>query len=442
MPAPLWLPDAVPNESGLRPPDPSVAETCIACAGHTGEVGADGTSHAPITAGFSSTMALELAILSCALLLLGLHPFLLYPASLRLLAWLARRPIAGWQTLPGDTSVAICVCAYNEEAVIQAKIENLLAFRDSFPRLELLFYVDAATDGTADILRAYGNQIRLIVSPERHGKTYGMNLLVAATQAEFVVFSDANVMFAPNAVLNLLRPFGDPTVGCVCGHLIYTMPGDSGTAAIGAGYWKREEALKELESRTGSTMGADGSIFAIRRSLHRPAPPDIIDDMFVSLSILCGGHRVVRAADAIAYEPIVSQPGEEFDRKVRIACQAFNVHRILASELRRLPMLDRYKYVSHKLLRWLTVYFLVAGGILLSAALAVTGAWGALAAVLGTTAFLALIGFAFPHGAAAKLLHVAGALLATGLGVLRSFQGERFQTWTPPASSRSFEARP
>src|SRR5690348_16012395 len=69
--------------------------------------GADGTSHAPITAGFSSTMALKLAILSCALLLLGLHPFLLYPGSLRLLAWLARRPIAGWQTLPGDTSVAI-----------------------------------------------------------------------------------------------------------------------------------------------------------------------------------------------------------------------------------------------------------------------------------------------------------------------------------------------
>ena len=144
---------------------------------------------------------------------------------------------------------------------------------------------------------------------------------------------DANVVFAPDAVRRLLRPFADPAVGCVCGHLVYTAPdgaaaeggGGGATAATGSLYWRLEERIKELESRTGSVMGADGSIFAIRRALHRPPPRDIIDDMYVSLSILCDGHRVVRAGDALAYEATVSRPAEEFRRKIRIACQAFIV---------------------------------------------------------------------------------------------------------------------
>src|ERR1700761_990630 len=153
-----------------------------------------------------------------------------------------------------------------------------------------------------------------------------MNTLVQATDADYLVFSDANVMFAPDAIPKLLSPFQDPAVGFVCGHLIYKSVDGNATASTGSAYWRLEEAIKELESRTGSTMGADGSIFAIRRDLHRPAPPDIIDDMFVSMSILCDRYRVVRASDAIAHEETVSRPQEEFRRKIRIACQAFNVH--------------------------------------------------------------------------------------------------------------------
>ncbi len=71
-------------------------------------------------------------------------------------------------------------------------------------------------------------------------------------------------------------------------------------------------------------------------------------------------RRIVRVADAVAYEAAVSRPAEEFRRKVRISCQAFNVNRALWPRLLRLPALDLYKYVSHKLLRWLSIY--PAGG--------------------------------------------------------------------------------
>ncbi len=381
-------------------------------------------------------MGPELLVVSSVSALLAIHPFTTYPASLAALARIAPRTLKRAEP-PVGTRAAVCVCAYNEAQVIRDKAENMLTLRRAVPGLELYIYVDAASDGTAEILQNYADRIHVVVSSERRGKTCGMNTLVAASNAEFVVFSDANVMFAPDAITCLLRPFADPAVGCVCGHLIYRASENSATAATGSIYWRLEEAIKELESQTGSTMGADGSIFAIRRVLHRAPPPDIIDDMFVSLSILCDGFRVVRAADALAYEETVSRPGEEFRRKIRISCQAFNVHRLLHVRLRQISLLDRYKYFSHKLLRWMSGYLLVVAGISFIGALSEMADWHALAIVLAVSLGTCAAGFTRPASVPGKLLDIAAAFLATSFGVIRSIRGERFQTWTPPASARS-----
>ena len=383
-------------------------------------------------------MATILIAAGAALVALGIYPFVIYPALLALLARVAPRPlIAG---APPAGRVALCVCAYNEVGVIRRKVENMLAQRAAVPGLEILVYVDAASDGTAAILREYEPRIRLHVSPARHGKTHGMNLLVASTDAEFVVFTDANVMFAPDAIPRLLAPFADPAVGCVCGHLVYVSSTASATAETGSLYWRLEEAIKRLESATGSAMGADGSIFAIRRALHRPPPPDIIDDMYVSLAIACDGKRVVRAGDARAEEESVGRPAEEFRRKVRISCQAFNVHRLLWPRLKRLDAVSLWKYVSHKLLRWFAIYLLAAGALLLAAGLALASAWATLALLAGI-GVATLVAAAAGFGPARKLTEVASALAATGLGVWKSIRGERFQTWTPAASIRGAKPR-
>lgn len=371
---------------------------------------------------------------------LGLHPFLTYPLSLRVLARLCPRPIRAGAA---PASVAICVCAYNEQDVIAERVENMLAMRRLHPSLEILVYVDAASDDTVRVLQPYADRIGLVVSTERLGKTAGMNRLVAMTQAEVVVFTDANVSFAEDALPHLLAPFADPAIGCVCGHLLYLDQGmATSTTATGSLYWRLEEAIKALESATGSVMGADGSIFAIRRALHVPPPVHLIDDMFVSLSVLCGGGRIVRASGAVAYEASVSQPAEEFRRKIRIACQAFNVNRALWPLLARLPALDFYKYVSHKLLRWLSIFLLGLAGVLALAVLlllagrVIAGAALAAAAALGVAAAMAR------GGGLAKLRDAVLALAATGIGIVRSLRGETFQTWNPPASARAPVASP
>lgn len=371
-------------------------------------------------------------------LLLALHPFVTYPLSLYVLRLLRRAPVTPGAT-PGPgvaPSFAICMCAYNEEAVIAAKIANLLALREQEPDLEILVHVDAASDRTAEILSAYADRITLQVSAERRGKTAGMNSLVARSTASIIVFTDANVMLDAQALPALRRHFADPGVGCVCGNLIYVNSEDSVTAATGSLYWRFEEAIKRLEGATGSVMGADGSLFAIRRHLHHPPPEHIIDDMYVSFRILCDGYRIIQASDVRAYEKSATSAAEEFSRKQRIACQAFNVHRLLWPRLRRLDGVTLYKYLSHKLLRWLCIYLLVLAFASFELALVLAGQAAVAGALAGLAGLGLAIGYRFPLKPFAQIFDILSVLAAVGLGVWRSLRGERFQTWTPAASVR------
>jgi hypothetical protein len=41
------------------------------------------------------------------------------------------------------------------------------------------------------------------------------------------------------------------------------------------------------------------------------------------------------------------------------------------------------------------------------------------------------------RGPAARIREIAASLIATGLGVVQSMRGRKFQTWTPPTSARA-----
>ena len=381
-------------------------------------------------------MTLWLLVLGTVCLLLAAHPFVTYPLSLWLWQRLGPRVQRRAPPAPVDPTFAICMCAYNEEHVIEQKIRNLLQLREREPLLQILVYVDAATDRTAEILQRYRPAIELHVASERQGKTHGMNLLAARARAEVLVFTDANVMLDLQCIAELRAHFADRAVGCVCGNLTYVNAHDSVTAASGSMYWRFEEALKRLESASGSMMGADGSIFAVRRTLRRAPPDHIIDDMYVSLMVLVAGYRVIQVRDVKAYELSVSNAGEEFSRKVRIACQAFNVHRLVWPELRRLDALTRYKYVSHKLLRWLSIYFLAGAALACLLAMLVAGRPALAAGLIGLALLGAVLGSRWSIKPFAQIVDLLTALAGAGIGVWRSLRGERFQTWQPASSIR------
>jgi cellulose synthase/poly-beta-1,6-N-acetylglucosamine synthase-like glycosyltransferase len=334
------------------------------------------------------------------------------------------------------------MCAYNEAPTIADKVEDLLSLREAAEgRLDILIYVDGATDDTASILEPYRDRVRLVTESDRRGKTHGMNLLVAQTHASVVMFTDANVRIDPSAVSVLRRYFADPTIGCVCSNLTYVNASQSATAFVGSAFWSFNEWSKGLETATGSVIGADGSLFAIRRRLHRPVPKGLFDDIFVSLGILLAGYRVVRAPELAAYETHTTEATDEFRRKVRIAIESMAVHFELWPELRRLDAWHIYKYVGHRMLRWIGGYLLLVAILFFAIAAVLALGPVMVLAVCGSLLFVFLVTLRARLGPAMTLLNVLLALAGNIVGVWRALRGERAITWEPPSSARGIGVR-
>jgi cellulose synthase/poly-beta-1,6-N-acetylglucosamine synthase-like glycosyltransferase len=361
---------------------------------------------------------------ACALL--TVFPYLIYPATLRLLP---ERPVrrAARRSPPSATLV---FCAYNEAGSCAAKLDNLRAIRRAWPAMRFQCYVDKSSDDTLALLSAEPALLRVIAAPARTGKAAGMARMMAQCDTDIVIFTDANVLLDPDSVAPLLAYFADPEVGGVCGTLHYTNPDDSSAATTSSAYWQLEEKIKRLESRSGSTMGADGSIFATRRALYPQVPAHLLDDMLVSMNVVFMGYRLVTAPDVHAYEAAVTGSAAEFRRRRRIACRAYMSHAFIRRHVRALGGVDRYKYAAHKLLRWYGAWLgMIAGGLGM-AALVVTFGAAALPPVAAALLVAAALGGRFARVA----IEAGGQFLATGLGMVDAWRGRRYQTWSTPGT--------
>lgn len=266
--------------------------------------------------------------------------------------------------VPADLpSVTLIISCYNEAAVIADKLRNTLALDYPADRLSVLVVSDGSDDGTDEIVRGFCNaRLRLIRQEGRLGKTMGLNLAMQQVDSEITVFSDANALYDPAAVRELVRGFSGPEVGYVVGAALYT-DADSGASARNEGfYWRYELAIKMLESRVSSVVGGDGAIYAIRTHLWQPLDPKDINDFVNPLQIVAQGYRGRFVPAARCYEETAGEFGREAARKERIVNRSirglFRVRQVMN------PMrtgLFAWQVVSHKLLRWLIPCFLALG---------------------------------------------------------------------------------
>ena len=320
-----------------------------------------------------------------------------YPLLLRLLVRLrGARPIRRADVTP---SLSLLISAYNEAAVIRAKIENALAL--DYPReaLEIVVVSDASSDGTDAIVAEYRNRgVMLRRQPERRGKTAGLNRTVPQLAGELVVFSDANAIYEPDALKKLARNFADPDVGCVTGEARY-LPGAARAADVGERvYWGYEMQVKRLETALGSMVGGDGAIYAIRRSLWRTLPEDAINDFLNPLQIVAAGWRNVYEPEAVCYEETAGGVSTEYRRRVRIVSRSWRAvfqERTVLNPF--VTGLFAWSVVSHKMLRWLAPLFgataIVTAGYLYAQGFARQPIW-----VGGITLALAALIAATPIG--------------------------------------------
>lgn len=371
------------------------------------------------------------ALLSAAL---ATFPYTIYPLALSL----ARKRPLHLRARRAPTATLV-FCAYNEARSLPAKIANLRAIRAVWPTMRFRCFVDQSTDDTLAIVRSASDILEVDTLGQRVGKATGMTRLVAACDSDIVIFTDANVMLQPRCVPRLLSYFSDPEIGGVCGTLHYLNPDASNATVVSSAYWRLEERIKARESACGSTMGADGSIFATRRALYPTVPPNLLDDFIVSMSVIFEGMRLVSAPDVIAYETAVIESAGEFRRRRRIACRAYMTHAFFRQRLLSMKMFDLYKYVSHKLVRWYSVWLVLASASLAAAAVvAATGVWlGVPVSLMGLAVTVAVVNV--PIGPIRKMREAGLQFWATGLGMADAWRGRQYQTWSTPAVRAQIE---
>lgn len=297
------------------------------------------------------------------------HTYFLYPLILVLwdalaqsrsdLAYLGRgRDRRRAQAPLQVPKVTLAVAAWNEASVIGQKLENSLSLDYPEDRLEVLVGSDGSDDGTDEIVLACKDpRVRLSSAP-RVGKVGVLNRIVPQAKGDILVFSDANTVFDPSAIRKLVRHFVDPSIGLVCGRLRLYNPGRSGYEE--SAYWRYESFLKFHEGKRGAVMGANGGIYALRKSLFETLPGDtVVEDFVVAGRCLLRGHRVIYDPEAVAWEETTEDYGKERVRRARIAAGNFQSLSLLGGLMHPRHGFVAFAFISHKLLRWLAPFFLL-----------------------------------------------------------------------------------
>ena len=275
------------------------------------------------------------------------------------------------ETLPEAT---LLIAAYNEEAIVASKMVNCRQLDYPADKLRLVWITDGSNDNTNERLKEYP-EVTVLYQPRRQGKTAALNRALPYVNTPYVIFTDANTMLNKGAIKEIIRQFSDPRVGCVAGEKRVEIQAEQGATAGEGIYWKYESALKRLDYRLYSAVGAAGELFAIRTSLFEQMPPDtLLDDFILSLRIAMRGYKIAYSKEAYALESASLNMREEEKRKVRISAGGLQS----VWRLRGLLNIFRYgilsfQYISHRVLRWTLTPVVLFALLPLNLLLACTG---------------------------------------------------------------------
>jgi cellulose synthase/poly-beta-1,6-N-acetylglucosamine synthase-like glycosyltransferase len=343
------------------------------------------------------------------------------------------------QSLPMATLV---IAAHDEQEVIGAKVENALAL--DYPRelLQVIVACDGCADATSTRAREAGAD--MVLELRRGGKIVAQDAAVERAQGEIIAFSDANALWEPDALRELVGAFEDPHVGYACGRVRFVQAshppgpiadGPQARATNQEGvYWRYEMALRARESLLGSITAGNGAIYATRRSSYIVVDPIMGHDLSLPFNMVKRGWRAVEVANARATEKMVPSIEGEWRRKRRMMSHTWPI-------VMRGGMLSPRGYtpsytlmiLSHRLLRYLTP-FLHIFALAANAALVATGA-----SVLYTVTLvlqLALLAAA----ALARALPARGLLIARYYVLTTASPAAGLWDWLRHGTAPSWEA--
>lgn len=299
------------------------------------------------------------------------YTYLIYPFSLIALALMKHK---GLRKGDGEPSFSIVLSVYNEEKVILEKINNFKDLDYPETKAELIVISDGSVDRTNEIIaKEADDRVKLVIQPERRGKTSALNLGVSKAKGEILVFTDANTMFEKDALRNLAKDFHDLRVGCVSGFVRYidTQSGRNGSVGVGGVYSRFEKWIKKLESQVGGIIGADGALYGLRKNIFTPLEPKVINDFVHPIQAVLNGYESILDPEVVGFEEATGNFNQEYHRQIRMVGQAFLIFFLYFPLLiKKRKLLYAFQLISHKFFRWFTAPMMIV--IYLSSALLIT----------------------------------------------------------------------
>lgn len=262
-------------------------------------------------------------------------------------------------------TVSVIFAAYNEREVIEQKIESIFNTNYPLDKVEVWIGSDKSNDGQDDLIKHLQKKyaaLNLHINTERCGKSTTINSLVEKSNGSVLVATDANIIFQPNTLKELVAPTLQG-YAATAGHLQYNSGSshEEGTASHERTYLNAENAIKRAESRKyGFCLGMEGGIYAMRAEHWLPIPPNTyMEDFFQTMQLIQNGQRIYFNEKAVGLEDVSTSQGEEFKRKIRISIGNWqNLKRFWPLLFQR-PYPLGFAFISHKILRWVTPHLYI-----------------------------------------------------------------------------------
>ena len=376
-----------------------------------------------------------------------MHSYIFYPMILSVMAVRKKKNALVYKTKEEMPFISILLAVYNEEMVIKHKISSTLETHYPHSKIQFLIGSDGSTDLTDTIIEDLAkkhSEIEFFRFEERTGKPGIIKELVKKAQGEILLLTDANVYFKPETIHHLIKHFQNEQIGLVGGNILNLRFKRDGISYQEKFYIARENLIKYREGLIwGSTIGAFGGCYAMRKNLYVEVPSNfIVDDFYLTMIVLERGYQAIHELDAVCYEDVSNKVSEEFRRKVRIASGNFQTLSRFSGLLAQPFSGLSFAFFSHKVIRWFGPFFILASLL-----------WGSILAgyfpfykFIFAVELLLVISPIFDWILMRFNLHIAALRFlsyfiymnfALALGFIRFVIGVRSNVWTPTERNQS-----
>ena len=218
-------------------------------------------------------------------------------------------------------TVSILVPVYNEELVIERRINNI--FESTYPKnkIEVIVIDSGSRDKTRSIIETnFQNRVNLIREKQRNGKAHAINLALEVCKGDIIILTDGSTLYDKETISQLVKSFRDSSVGGV--SALYNVPITDESHVVDSEhtFWSHKDKIRILESRAYSTSWLSGEACAFRnKTITRVDEDTLADDSNIALQLISRGYRVIVNGETYFTEDSPSGIYDYFKIKVRRA---------------------------------------------------------------------------------------------------------------------------